>query len=119
MHCLDILWVIVPPRSTHSFWVPMVRDHIVIVRELFVADRADTSLFSDLSVEQFSHFGRRPQFPISTGMMRIFDSLHAKSNQSGFGDPVSAAARKRSVDWANFVGAESHDTPPGEFGWNC
>jgi hypothetical protein len=51
MNRLDIIWVIVSPRSTHSFWVPMVRDHIVIVRELFMADRADATLFSDFSVQ--------------------------------------------------------------------
>jgi hypothetical protein len=58
MYCLDILTVIVAPRSTHSFWSPVVRNHVVIIRELFVADRADASLFSDLSVEQLSHLGR-------------------------------------------------------------
>jgi hypothetical protein len=58
MYGLDIVRVIVPPRSTHSFWVPMVRDHIVIVCELFMADRADASLFADLSVQQLPHFGR-------------------------------------------------------------
>jgi hypothetical protein len=51
MDCLDIVWVIVSPRSTHPLRIPMVRDHIVIVRELFVADRADASLFSDFSVQ--------------------------------------------------------------------
>jgi hypothetical protein len=119
MYCLDIVRVIVPPRSAHSFRTPMVGDHVVIVRELFMADRADAGLFSDLSVEQLSHLGRGPQFPISTGMVRIFDSLHTESNESGFGDPVSAAARNGSMNRAHFVGTESHDTSPGEFGWNC
>jgi hypothetical protein len=94
----------------------MVRNHIVIVRELFLAERADAGLFSDFSVEQFPHLGRGPQFPISTRMMWVFDSLHAKSNQSGFGDPFSPAARNGSVNWANFVGTESHDISPGGFG---
>jgi hypothetical protein len=47
-------------------------------------------------------------------MVRIFDALNAKSNQSGFGDPVSAAARDRSVNWTNFIGTESHDISPGD-----
>jgi hypothetical protein len=41
-------------------------------------------------------------------MVRIFDPLNAKSNQSGFGDPLSAAATNGSMNWANFIGAESH-----------
>jgi hypothetical protein len=51
MYCLDIVRVIVSPGPTHSFWIPMVRDQVVIVRELFVADRADASLFSYFSVQ--------------------------------------------------------------------
>lgn len=58
MYCLDIVRVIVPPRSAHSFRMPMVGDHVVIVRELLVADRANASLFSDLSVKQLPHLGR-------------------------------------------------------------
>jgi hypothetical protein len=57
MYCLDIVGVIVSPRSAHSFGIPMVRNHVVIVRELFVADRADTSFFADLSVQQLPHLG--------------------------------------------------------------
>jgi len=87
----------------------MVRDDVVIVCELFVADRADASLFPDLSVEQLAHLGRRPQFPISTWMMEIFDPLNAKANQSGFGEPFSPAARNGFVNWAHFIGAESHN----------
>ena len=58
MYRLDIIRVIVPPRSAHSLRIPMVRDDVVIVRELFVADRADAGLFPDLSVQQLSHLGR-------------------------------------------------------------
>lgn len=58
MYCLDIVRVIVAPRSTHSLRVSVVWDDVVVVRELFMADRADAGLFSDLSVEQLSHLGR-------------------------------------------------------------
>jgi len=58
MYRLNIVRVIVSPSSTHSLWIPMVRSHVVIVRELLMADRADASLFSDLSVQQLSHLGR-------------------------------------------------------------
>ncbi len=42
-----------------------------------------------------------------------------EANESGFGNPFSLAARKGSMNWAHFVGTESHDTSPGEFCWNC
>jgi hypothetical protein len=49
-------------------------------------------------------------------MMRIFDPLNSESNQFWFGEYLSAAAGNGPVNWANFVGTESHDTSPGEFG---
>jgi hypothetical protein len=58
MYGLDIVGVIVPPRTPHSLWVPMVRHHVTVVRELCVADGADASLLSDLSVQQLAHLGR-------------------------------------------------------------
>jgi hypothetical protein len=58
MYCLDIVGVIIPPRPTHSLWISVVWHDVAIVSELFVADRADTSLSSDLSIQQLSHFGR-------------------------------------------------------------
>ena len=58
MYGLDIVRMIVSPRSTHSLWIPMVRDDVVIVRELLMADRADARLFTDLPVQQLSHLGR-------------------------------------------------------------
>jgi len=57
MCCLDIVWMIVPPGSAHSFWILVIWDDIV-VGELFLADPADAALFSDLPVHQFSGFPR-------------------------------------------------------------
>jgi hypothetical protein len=55
---LDIVGVVVAPCSAHSFRIPMVRHHVIVVSELFVADGADATLLSHLSVQQLSHFGR-------------------------------------------------------------
>jgi len=38
MRCLDVVRVIIPPRSSHAFGIPGVSDNIVIVGELYVAD---------------------------------------------------------------------------------
>jgi hypothetical protein len=46
-------------------------------------------------------------------MVGIVDPLDAKSDEPGFGDPVSAAAGNGPVNWANFAGTESHDISPG------
>ena len=57
MGCLDIVRVIVSPGSTHSFRVPMVGHDVVVIGELFVADRTYATLLSDLEVQQFPHLG--------------------------------------------------------------
>ena len=50
--------MIIPPRSSHSFRVLVVRDDIVVIGKVFVADCAYASLFSNLSVQLLSHLGR-------------------------------------------------------------
>lgn len=92
--------MIVPPGSAHAFRVPMIWDYIVIVRELFVADRAYARLLADLTVKQLSHLGRGPQFPISARVVRILDSLNSESYELWTGKAFTATAGQGSMDWA-------------------
>lgn len=55
VRCLDIVWVIIPPRSSHPFGMPMVWHDVVVVRELFVADGALPVLLRNLSVQKLPH----------------------------------------------------------------
>ena len=50
--------MIVPPSSSHSFRILVVRDHVVIIREVFVADGAYPALLENLPVQKFPHLGR-------------------------------------------------------------
>ena len=56
MRCLDVVRVVIRPRSAHSFGIPVVWNHILIVRELFMADGALAVLFDNLPIQQFPHF---------------------------------------------------------------
>jgi hypothetical protein len=58
MRCLDIVRVIITPRSSHPFRIFVVRDHVVVIREVFVADGAYPALLDNLSVQKFPHLGR-------------------------------------------------------------
>ena len=108
---LDIAGMIVTESSSHSFRISMVGNDVVIVRELFVADRADTILLSDLPVEQLAHLAWGSQFPISSRVMRIFNSLNSKSDQLWFGKRFASAAGKRSMSRTEFICTESHGIP--------
>jgi hypothetical protein len=44
-----------------------------------VADRAYSGLLPHLAVQKFSHFSRRPEFPIFSRVVRIFDALNSQS----------------------------------------
>jgi hypothetical protein len=59
------------------FGIPVVRNHIVIISELFVANRAFPILLNDLAIQELPHLGWRPEFPISSRVMRILNTLHA------------------------------------------
>ena len=78
MGCLNVFRMVVSPRASHSFRVPVVRYDVAAVRKFLVADCTFSVLLDDLSVEKFPHLGGRSQFPVSSGVMRIFDSLNAE-----------------------------------------
>ncbi|MFZ0594306.1 MAG: hypothetical protein WAM39_27880 [Bryobacteraceae bacterium] len=92
MRCLDIVRMIVPPRSSHPFGIPVIWNHIRVIRELFVTDGTFPALLHDLPVQQFSHLGRRPEFAIASGVMRIFEPLYTEPYDPGPRDEFSTAA---------------------------
>ena len=86
----------------------MVGGDVVVLREVFVADGAYPALLDNLSVQKLPQLGRRPQLPISSRVMGIFDALYSQPDQPWFGDDFSSATRDRSVNRADFIGTESH-----------
>lgn len=55
MCSLDIVWVVVPPRSSHAFGISVVWRDVVVIGELFVTDGALPVLFDDLPVQELAH----------------------------------------------------------------
>jgi hypothetical protein len=108
---LDIVRMIVSPSSAHSFRVPMIRDHIVIVCEFLLADCAYASLLPDFAVQQLPHLSWLSQFAVSQGMVGIFNSLNSKSDHLWFREKLAATADERFVDWTKLISTKSHDIP--------
>lgn len=50
MYCLDIVRVVVPPGSTQSLGIPVVRNHVIVVSELLLADRAYPRLLNNVEL---------------------------------------------------------------------
>ena len=50
MRCLDIVWVIISPRSSHPFGIPVIWNYIGVICELFVTDSTFPVLLDNLSV---------------------------------------------------------------------
>ena len=76
MRCLDIVRVVIPPRSSHPFGISVVWHDVVIVGELFVADCANSLLLADFPLQQFPHFGWGSEFSIAPRMMRIVNAAN-------------------------------------------
>ena len=55
MRGLDIVWMVVSPRPSHTLWFNVVWDNIVAIGEFLLADGADPVLFHNLPVQQFLH----------------------------------------------------------------
>jgi|GEM_PF-4635175 len=66
---LNIVWVIVAPRSTHAFRFFVFPYDLRRVGEFFVADRAAIVLFGDFLLYQFVHSGVIAAFSISAKMV--------------------------------------------------
>ena len=88
----------------------MVGHNVAIVGEPLIAESAEAILCNDLPVEELSHFAVRAEFPVSPGMMRVFDAPNAHLALALFSwDYLSAAAGERTVKRAQLIPVESHD----------
>src|ERR1700720_1343798 len=108
MRCLNVVWVVIPPRSAHSFRIPVVGNHIVIVCELFVADGTLVILLDNLAVQELSHLSGGSEFPISSRMMRIINASNPRLQSARIGRLLPAAAGNRFVDWAVLIATKPH-----------
>jgi hypothetical protein len=108
-------------QSRHS--VPYadvgIRYDVGIIGEVLVANCAYAALFSDLAVHQFPHFRRGSQFPISSRVVGILNSLNSKSDQLWFGQRFASTTRERFVDRTQFIAMEFHGTFPAVLGLAC
>ena len=90
----------------------MVRYDVAIISERFVAEGAHATLGGNFPVEQFPHFSVRAEFPVSPGVMWIFNAPNAHLALPFLSrDRLSAAAGERTVNWAQLITAESHGVP--------
>src|SRR4051794_20216901 len=101
MDSLDVVGMIVPPCSSHSTGIDVVRNDVVIVRKRALAEGAHAILGGDLSVHQLAHFPIRTDLPVSARGLRILNAPDAHLARSSFlRNLFSSAARKRTVNWA-------------------
>jgi hypothetical protein len=69
--------MVISPRSSHPFWIPVVGHDVVIIGELFVADGTYSLLLGDFPLQKSPHFGWGSKFSIAPRMMRIFNASNA------------------------------------------
>ena len=109
MNRLDIVRVIVPPCPAQAFRINVVRHNLAVVHEILVTDGALPVLLSSLAIQQLAHFCWRAEFTISSGVVWIFNALHAATQNPSFAMRLLAAATgARSVDRTVFVPAKFH-----------
>ncbi len=117
MNCLNVLRVIVPPRSSHATGTDVVGHNVSIVGEPLLAESTEPILCSDLPVEELPHFAVGSEFPVSPGMMQIFNASNAHLACPFLSrDCFSPAAEERTVNRAQLITAESHDVLLSDLG---
>jgi hypothetical protein len=109
MHGLDIVRVIVPPRSSHTARVDVIGHDVVVVGKCLLADGARSVLLDGLAIEQLPHLPVRTELAELSGMMRIFDTLHTQLFVSAFlENHFPAAASEGAVNRTVLVTAKFH-----------
>ena len=88
----------------------MVGHHVAVLGEPLLAESAESILLGNLPVEEPSHFAVGPKFPVSPGVLRIFNAPNSHLALALFSwDLLSSAAEVGAVDRAKLIPAESHD----------
>jgi hypothetical protein len=106
---LDIVGMIVSPGASHAFWVDVVGRDVIVVGELYMAERAFSGLRDNLAVEQLPHFCVGAEFPVSPRMMGILNPLYTQLFcLPGLRDRFPAAAGEGVVDGTIFITAKFH-----------
>jgi len=108
MCCLDIFRMIITPRSSHPFGIPVIWNYIRVIREFFVADGAFPVLLDNLAIQQFPHFSGGPEFPISPRVMRILNASNPRLQSARKWRLFPATAGNRFVDWAVLIATKPH-----------
>jgi hypothetical protein len=109
MNRLNVFRMVVSPCPAHAARTDVVGDDIAVVGERFLAEGAYAILQSNLPVEELPHFAVGAEFPVSPGMMRIFNAPNAHLARPFLSwDCFSAAAEERTVNRAQLITAESH-----------
>jgi hypothetical protein len=62
-----------------------------------VADCTLSVLLDSLPVQEFPHFHRRSEFPISSRVMRVFNALDTEAYSACLSDLFPATAEERSM----------------------
>ena len=89
--------MVVSLRSSHAFGISVVWNNVVIVAELFMADRAYPILFDNFPVQQFPHFCRRPEFPVSSRVKG--SSMRCTPNLISLGLGMSSLPQQENDLW--------------------
>jgi hypothetical protein len=102
--------MVVSPCPAHAAGIDVVGHHVAIISKRIVTESALATLGGNLPVEQFPHFAVGAEFPVSPGMMWIFNAPNTHLALALFSwDCLPATAVEGAVDWAELFSTESHD----------
>jgi hypothetical protein len=106
---LDIVWMIVSPRSSHAAGMDVVGDNVGIICELYIAESTLAVLGHNLLVHQLSYFRVRANLSITAWVMGIVYPADSQLALASFyRDHFPPAAELRAVNWTQLITAESH-----------
>jgi hypothetical protein len=91
MRCLDVVRMVVPVRRPHALWDYVVWNDVSAVSERLSTNPTFHILFNNFLGKQCFHCRPGPQFSISSGMMKILNTLNrsARGGSAAGSDPAA------------------------------
>jgi hypothetical protein len=106
MCCLDIVGVVISPRRAYALGRNVIRHDFIAMSESSLTDSAFHSLLDNLTSQQLPHFGGRPEFTISSGVMRVINTLDGKARAPFL--LFSPTAEEGAVNRTAFIASKFH-----------
>lgn len=112
MYCLNVLGMVVSPRTSHPWEPAVVGQNLAVIREGYAADCALSRIARRFFASPASASQKATELAISSGVLCVFDAQNTKLKSAFSSGLLATAAKARPVYRTGFNPSEVHGNAP-------